>query len=126
MAAPQAHSATILLVEDEPSVQALSRRVLSRAGFQVLLAATPSEALALADDHEVDLVVSDVAMPEMSGPLLAAALARKRPALRVLFVSGYTLDDLVERGMGDAGIDLLSKPFSPQELVDRVRAALAR
>ena len=117
---------TILLVEDEASVRALTRRVLVRAGFRVLEATTPSDALRLAHEHHshIRLVLSDVVMPEMSGPALVSKLAEVCPHARVLYVSGYTDDEVVGRGLGKPGMLLLQKPFSSQQLVDRVRAAI--
>ena len=124
----QGGSETILVVEDEASVRALARRVLVRGGYQVLEAASPSEALRLAREHaaEIRLVLSDVVMPEMSGPALADKLAAIVPGARVLFVSGYTDDEVVSRGLGSPQLDLLQKPFSAQQLVERVREALDR
>ena len=121
-------SETVLLVEDETSVRALARRVLVRGGFRVLEASTPTEALRLASEHapEIRLVLTDVVMPEMSGPALAQQLEEIVPGVRVLFVSGYTDDEVVSRGLGTAEIDLLQKPFSAQQLVERVREALDR
>ena len=117
---------TILLVEDEAAVRSLARRVLVRAGFHVLEATTPGDALRLAREHlgEIELVLSDVVMPEMSGPALVAQIAEVRPNARVLYVSGYTDDDVMGRGLGAPGMLLLQKPFSAQQLVDRVRAAI--
>ena len=119
---------TVLLVEDESSVRALARRVLVRGGFKVIEASSPSEALKLAGEHaaEIQLVLSDVVMPEMSGPTLAAQLDTLIPGVRVLFISGYTDDEVVSRGLGTAEMDFLQKPFSAQQLVERVREALDR
>ncbi len=117
---------TVLLVEDEASVRALSRRVLVRAGFRVIEAASPKEALVLAETHakEIRLVLSDVVMPEMSGPVLVAKLSQVVPHARVLYISGYTDDEVIGRGIANPGIMLLQKPFSAQQLVERVRDAL--
>jgi len=119
---------TILVVEDEGSVRALARRVLVRAGFRVLEAPSPSEALRLAQDHasEIRLVLSDVVMPEMSGPALAERLGALIPNARILFVSGYASDEVMSRGLGTPDLDLLQKPFSAQQLVERVREAIDR
>ena len=104
----------------------LARRVLERAGFRVLDAETPSAALALARAHasQIQLVVSDVVMPEMNGPTLVTKIAELCPAARVLFISGYTDDEIIGRGLSEPGLLLLPKPFSAQELVERVRQAL--
>jgi CheY-like chemotaxis protein len=120
------HNETILLVEDESSVRALARRVLVRAGFRVLESTTPSDALRLAHDHsaEIRLVLTDVVMPEMSGPALATKITEMIPSSRVLFISGYTDDEVIGRGLANPGMLLLQKPFSAQQLVERVRLAL--
>jgi signal transduction histidine kinase/ActR/RegA family two-component response regulator len=120
------HNETILLVEDEQSVRALARRVLVRAGFRVLEAATPIDALRLAREHfqEIQLVLSDVVMPEMNGPEVVSKIAQLCPRARVLFISGYTDDELTGRGLANPAIQLLRKPFSAQQLVERVRAAM--
>jgi signal transduction histidine kinase/ActR/RegA family two-component response regulator len=121
-------SETILLVEDESAVRSLARRVLERTGYTVLEAAIPGVALAMAEKHrdDIDLVLSDVVMPEMSGPQLVAKISQICPDARVLFISGYTDDEIIGRGLSDPGLLLLPKPFSAQELVDRVRQALDR
>jgi signal transduction histidine kinase/ActR/RegA family two-component response regulator len=117
---------TILLVEDEPAVRSLAVRVLSRAGDRVLEAATPTEALRLATESAglIKLVLSDVVMPEMTGPNLVAKVTELCPQTRVLYISGYTGDDIISRGLADPGLKLLQKPFSAQELVERVKQAL--
>jgi signal transduction histidine kinase/ActR/RegA family two-component response regulator len=114
---------TILLVEDEPAVRGLARRVLTRAGFRVLDAATPHEAIRLATEHgkDIALVLSDVVMPQMSGPQLVERLKDICPHARVLYVSGYTNDEVIGRGLANAATALLQKPFSAQQLVERVR-----
>ncbi|MGH7636271.1 MAG: response regulator, partial [Gemmatimonadaceae bacterium] len=119
---------TILLVEDESAVRALARRVLERSGFRVFDAGTPGAALSLAEQHrhDIDLVLSDVVMPEMSGPQLVAKISQICPDACVLFISGYTDDEIIGRGLTEPGLMLLPKPFSAQELVDRVRQALDR
>jgi signal transduction histidine kinase/ActR/RegA family two-component response regulator len=120
------HNETILLVEDEQGVRALARRVLVRAGYRVLESTTPNDALQLAREHfrEIRLVLSDVVMPEMSGPALVSMLAQICPLARVLYISGYTDDEVIGRGLANPGIQLLQKPFSAQQLVERVRAAM--
>jgi two-component system, cell cycle sensor histidine kinase and response regulator CckA len=117
---------TILLVEDEPAVRALARRVLVRAGFRVLESTSPKEALKLAQDHapEIRLVLSDVVMPEMSGPALVAKLGTICPDARVLYISGYTDDEVIGHGLANPRMQLLQKPFSAQQLVERVRTTI--
>ena len=117
---------TILLVEDDHAVRSLARRVLVRAGFRVLEATLPSDAMRLAREHfkEIQLVLSDVVMPEMSGPMLVTKVLELCPHARVLFISGYTDEDIVGRGLTTTAMEVLPKPFSAQQLVERVRAAL--
>ncbi len=118
---------TVLLAEDEPAVRMLVREALDRAGYRVLEAEDGMEALAVSRAHAgaVDLLVTDVVMPNLGGRELAVRLLSERPGLRVLFMSGYSSDagDLGELA-GSTG-DLLRKPFSLKELVDRVGAALS-
>jgi two-component system, cell cycle sensor histidine kinase and response regulator CckA len=109
----------ILLVEDEHAVRSLARRVLERAGHEVIEAASPGEALAHleapgADD--IGLVVTDVVMPEMSGIDLVERVLEKRPELPVIYMSGYAEDEAVRRGMTDERHRFLAKPFTPAEL----------
>ncbi len=121
-----AGSETVLLVEDESTVRALARRILERHGYSVLEASDVENALRLCHEYEgaVHLVLTDVVMPGMSGPELAERLLTIRPQLRVLYMSGYTDDALVEHGVLEPGVQLLQKPFSPLALVHRVRAVL--
>jgi CheY-like chemotaxis protein len=118
-------TATILLVEDEEAVRTVTARTLRRAGHRVIEAAIPSAACALFDRHvdEIDLLLTDVVMPEMHGPALAERLVRRRPALRVLFVSGHG-DPLPTAGRREVGPVVLSKPFAPSKLVDTVADVL--
>jgi two-component system cell cycle sensor histidine kinase/response regulator CckA len=117
-------AARILLVEDEPAVRRLARRILERDGHEVLEAGNGTEALRRVDEGPApDLVVTDVIMPEMGGGELANRLRAARPGLRVLFMSGYTADELEDRGIEDTAA-FLSKPFPPALLLSRVRAAL--
>lgn len=119
---------TILLVEDEPAVLKVSRTMLEERGYRVLAAPTPPEAIRLAEAETgvIDLLVTDVVMPGMNGRDLAAALTRRRPDLRVLFMSGYDADVLAPHGVRADSLQLLQKPFSVEELARRVRAILAR
>ncbi len=116
----------ILLVEDEPAVRRAAERILRGAGYEVFSA--PGGEVALREhanrDARIDLLVTDVVMPKMSGRELAAQMTRARPALRVLFTSGYTDDPIVHHGVLDAGTHFIAKPFSPGELTQKVRAVL--
>jgi CheY-like chemotaxis protein len=127
-APPRKHSGTLLLVEDEAPVRELMAEILEDVGYCVLVAADPTEALRLAHDHSgvIDLVVSDVVMPRMSGFELVEHLRRLRPSLDVLYVSGYTDGAICDERQLPAGADFLSKPFSPRVLAARIQQALTR
>jgi DNA-binding response OmpR family regulator len=113
-------------VEDDAPVREVTVRALRASGYQVLVAAGGREALAL--DAEaldgLDLVVTDVVMPGLDGRTMADELRRRRPGLRVLYVSGYTEDAVIARGVLSSGVGFLAKPFTPAALVGRVRAVL--
>jgi PAS domain S-box-containing protein len=117
---------TILLVEDEDGVRTLTARVLRRAGFQVIEARHAEDALVAAHEHpyHLDLLLSDIVLPGMNGMVLSRRLAMFRPTTRVLLMSGYTSDEIVRRGLSEPGIGYLQKPFTPQDLVVKVRAVL--
>jgi PAS domain S-box-containing protein len=120
--APEAAGSTVLLVEDEPSVLRVAQRALRRAGYEVLVAASAAEARSHFDLHQqaIDLLVSDVRLPDANGTELAQSLHRQAPGLPVLYVSGYT-DEVLEPGPAA----FLAKPFSPAELVTAVESTLA-
>lgn len=117
---------TILVVEDEEVVRSLAERILRRRGYQVLSAAGGQEALEVAEGapFALDLVLSDVVMPGMSGPETVAELVRRGHRCRVLYMSGYTDDHLDPYGVSRHGIDFLPKPFDPEALLRRVRETL--
>ncbi|NUN49732.1 MAG: PAS domain-containing protein [Candidatus Brocadiae bacterium] len=117
---------TILLVEDEDSVRLLMRRFLERFGYRVLTASRPSEALALAGSERagLHLLVTDVVMPGMNGLDLADRLHATLPALRVIYMSGYTDDRIVRRRVIEAGLPFLQKPVSEEALAALVRRVL--
>jgi PAS domain S-box-containing protein len=119
---------TLLVVEDEPSVLRLTERILSGLHYRVISARTPLEALHAAEAHQgqIDLLVTDVIMPEMNGRELAESLLALRPGLKVLYVSGYAAEVISGRGLLDSGTTLLQKPFTPEELGTSVSAALSR
>jgi two-component system cell cycle sensor histidine kinase/response regulator CckA len=120
--------AVVLVVEDDAGVRGLNRRVLEKLGCTVLEAADGEEALRVAERHDgrIDLLITDVVMPQMSGPELARRLSDIRPGLAVIYTSGYMDDAILRRGVPDAGGDLLQKPFSAQALADKVQEVLAR
>jgi len=119
---------TILLTEDQEGVRNLSRRVLERSGYKLLIAEDSEDALTLAADYpdSIDLLLTDVVMPGKNGAELAQELLRLRPDISILYMSGYTDELLQQRGVLNPGIDLLQKPFSPQELAQAVRRNLDR
>jgi len=117
---------TVLLVEDDESLRPLMRRVLEKHGYAVLEARHGKDAMRVAGGHggAVDLVITDVVMPEMGGRELAERLASARPSSKILFVSGYTDDVVIRQGILDKGRPFLQKPFTPQELLTKAREVL--
>ncbi len=117
---------TVLLVEDEEGVRTLAGVVLSLAGYTVLEARDGKEALKVCASHAgpIDLVVTDVVMPEMSGRELVDRIAALRAELKVLFVSGYTESDVLRHGVGEAATAFLQKPFTPSVLARKVHEML--
>jgi hypothetical protein len=119
-------SETILVVEDEPAVRELVSRILAARGYTVLVAGEGREALDLAQRHgqHIDLLLSDVVMPGMSGRELAEHLLQVSPQTRVAFLSGYTDDEVLRHGVLDARFAFLQKPFTPDVLAGKVREVL--
>src|SRR5208337_4813519 len=117
---------TILLVEDNEQVRQLTSEVLADSGYKMLLAASPEEALTLCRGNhpDIQLLVTDVILPGMNGPQLAAQVKQISPGTRVLYVSGYTSNAIVHYGVLDPGLWFLAKPFSLSELVAKVRQVL--
>jgi CheY-like chemotaxis protein len=117
---------TILVVEDEAQILRLTTTVLERAGYRLLPAATPAEALERAGKHDgpIHLVVTDVVMPGMHGQELVERLAALRPGIRSIFMSGYTADVMARDGVIDHGVHFIQKPFRGAELCDLVRDVL--
>jgi signal transduction histidine kinase len=117
---------TVLVVEDEEVVRQLVCAVLGDVGYNVLCAALPSEALSLvkARADAIDLLVTDVVMPEMHGPALARLLLEVRPGMKVLYVSGYSENDISDQGVVEPGLEVLQKPFTKQSLIRKVREML--
>jgi PAS domain S-box-containing protein len=122
---PRGHGETVLVVEDAEGIRALLDRVLSAHGYTVLLADNGAAGLELARGHPdtISLLLTDVVMPEMSGPALAAALRDEHPELRIVFMSGYTQGIIGTQGV-EEGATLLEKPFNRQQLLEAVDAVL--
>ncbi|MHB8120754.1 MAG: hybrid sensor histidine kinase/response regulator [Desulfuromonadaceae bacterium] len=123
---PRSCGETVLLVEDEPALLKLGKTILEQLGYLVLAAGTPGEAILLAEEHagEIQLLVTDVVMPEMNGPDLAARLHSLYPNIGILFMSGYTANMIAQRGVLEANVNFIQKPFSMQSLALKVRDAL--
>ena len=119
---------TLLLVEDEPLILRMAKRVLSELGYTVLTAADGLEALEVFGRQagDVQLLITDVVMPKMSGRELAARVTALRPDIRVLYSSGYAADAIGDDGVISDGINFLAKPYEPSRLADAVRDALDR
>jgi two-component system cell cycle sensor histidine kinase/response regulator CckA len=116
---------TVLVVEDEDTVRMMSALVLEEAGYRVVEAVDGAEALdVLRSRDDVDLVLTDVVMPGLTGGDVAAWIARERPGLPVLFMSGYPGDEALRRGMLGSDAAFLAKPFTSEQLIDRVQALL--
>jgi PAS domain S-box-containing protein len=119
---------TILVVEDEQAVRDLTVRILQQLGYRILTASSGAEALEISQTHpgHIDLLLTDVVMPNMSGRQLADHLQEGRPKTKVLFLSGYTENTVVHHGVLDAGVDFLPKPFSRENLSRKLREVLAK
>jgi CheY-like chemotaxis protein len=117
---------TILLVEDNEQVRTVALGILERSGYRVIVARSAAEALLLCENERatVDLLVTDVVMPQMSGAELAKRLASLRPETKVLYMSGYTDDSVLRHGVLESGIAFLQKPFTPESLANKVREVL--
>ncbi len=119
-------SETILLVEDEPSILAITATMLERMGYTVLSTNIPGEAILLAREHagNIHLLITDVVMPEMNGLDLAGKLISIYPDIRRLFMSGYTVNVITSRGVLDEGMHFIQKPFTSEKLAAKIREAL--
>jgi len=119
---------TVLLVEDDASVLLVAKRILEQAGYRVLSASSLVQALAVTHSTPgpIDLLLTDLVLPDGGGRDVAERVAELRPEIRVLYVSGYTDDPALRRGISESEIEFLSKPFAPDRLVARVREVLDR
>lgn len=117
---------TVLLVEDEEAVRESTRRILERNGYRVLAASNPDEALEISRAHggPIALMLTDVVMPGRSGKALAADILRMRPAIKVVFMSGYGHDVIVHQGVLEEGVALIEKPFGANELLLGIAQAI--
>jgi two-component system cell cycle sensor histidine kinase/response regulator CckA len=117
---------TILLVEDEEQLRALGQQILSKSGYRVLVADSPVDALVICQNYEgqIHLLLTDVVMPLMNGRELAERAARLRPAMKVLYVSGYTDNTIVHHGVLEEGVAFLQKPITPDALRRKLRDVL--
>lgn len=117
---------TILLVEDEPAILRMTRMMLERKGYSVLEAATPAEAINTANVHagKIHLLMTDVVMPEMNGGDLAETISAIYPEIKILFMSGYTANVIAHKGVLDDGVAFMQKPFSINELAEKIREVL--
>jgi PAS domain S-box-containing protein len=119
-------SEVVLVVEDSDPLRQLATRILSSAGYRVLSAALPGDAIRMVEEEpgRVDLLLTDVVMPQMSGKVLAQRLLEVRPDLHILYMSGYTGNAIVHHGVLDHGVRFIAKPFGRVELLGAVRAAI--
>ena len=123
---PQGSGETVLVVEDDATILAMARKMLEHLGYQVVTAAGPARAeeLAAAHGESMDLLMTDVIMPEMNGRDLSEKLKTRHPNLKVLFMSGYTANVIAHHGVLEDGVVFVQKPFSRKELATKVRQAL--
>jgi CheY-like chemotaxis protein len=119
-------SETVLVVEDEASVRDLLQELLNKCGYNVLTAKHGDEALTVCEHHQgpIHLLITDMVMPKMNGRQLAEELTNRHPETRVLYISGYTDEFVVQRGELESDMDFLQKPFSVQSLTTKVREVL--
>jgi CheY-like chemotaxis protein len=118
---------TVLLVEDEDGVRELIWKILTEHGYTVLEARHGRDALDVAASyqHPIQLLLSDVVMPEMGAGELADQLLAERPEMKVIYISGYTTDEVVRRGVSQNDAAFIQKPFTPDELMQQVRSVLS-
>jgi PAS domain S-box-containing protein len=110
---------TVLIVEDEPAIREVTRRILSRSGYHVIVAATGQEAIEIATSHtgDIDVLLTDVIMPQMLGKEAAERISALRPGVKVLYMSGYAQGVLDTQGTVEGGVNLIQKPFSAAQLL---------
>ena len=117
---------TVLLVEDEDAVRTVTRRILERDGFRVLEARSGSEGMAAArsSTSPIDLLITDVLLPDIGGGEVAREIVKVQPQIRVLYLSGYSDETLIDQGIAAAPANFIQKPFSSDVLRKRIRSLL--
>jgi len=125
-ARPGGRGETVLVVEDAEGIRELSKRLLERQGYRVLIAANAEEAIEQFEGASIDVLLTDVVMPGASGPELTQELIRRRPALKVIYMSGYTEEAIVHHGVLNPGIAFIHKPFTSEVLSQKIRQVLDR
>lgn len=123
----EASKGKVLLVEDDEQVRGFIRMLLTSNGYRVLEARTGAEGLSIAESEgsSVDLLLSDMLLPELSGFDLAQKVLERNPQMKVLFMTGYVEGDIVQRCIHELGASFLDKPFQPNALLSRVQEAIA-
>ena len=126
--ASQGRGEVVLVVDDDPAVLRMASKVLRRGGYEVLEAGGGREALQIADEHgsRIQMLLTDVVMPEMGGREVSEALRARYPHIQVLFMSAYTEDEVILRGVRVAEVNFVSKPFTVDGLRHKVREVLDR
>ena len=124
--APTPQTATVLIVEDDAGIRALSAKILRRCGYTVLAAEGGEEARHICERHQgvIHVLLSDVMMPGMNGPMVAAMLRKMRPGLKVVFMSGYSSADVARHGVVHGEVPFLQKPFTPDRLANTISEVL--
>jgi CheY-like chemotaxis protein len=125
---PLTGTETVLIVEDEPEIITLAKIALEKYGYKVLSAQSPSDALAICEEYgdKIDLLITDVVMPEMNGKELKEKIEMKYPGIKVLFMSGYPADIVAHRGVLEEGVEFLPKPFTQILLAKKIRELFNR
>jgi signal transduction histidine kinase/DNA-binding response OmpR family regulator len=123
---PPGRGETVMIVEDEPAIMKMGVKMLEKLGYRLLASGSPGEALRLAGQHAgtIDLLLTDVVMPEMNGRELSSRMQALFPQIKTLFMSGYTASVIAHRGVLDEGVNFIQKPLSKPELASKVRAVL--
>ncbi len=121
------HPVTVLVVDDEPEVRKLVSAMLVKSGYDVLTADTGENAVRLSKSNpDISLLLTDVVYPGMSGPMIADQIASLKPGIKVLFMSGYDNSQVVQRYVVEKGYALLVKPFTMEQLANKIREVLGK